>query len=398
MNAETLRALSSLVHARFAQLRKPIRNNLSVVTVALLQVLAAVRSGYGHLSLAALARALPTEGTAHAREKRLHRFLQNPYLDFRTVTTSLALILLPARQRFCPLILDQTKSGATQALVAAVPYAGRALPLACYTFDYPLREPTVKSQNQLEHLFLLDTELSLPQGILPIWIADRAYARALLLKQSGEENRAYIIRGRSGTVITYQERRMKLSHLQAQTQGALRYENVLYHAHQQVPSDVIVYHDPAYQEPWYLLVPVAFRPLLPTDLVVELYRNRMQIEQSFRDFKTHLGLRGLKLKVDIAPRMGRLLLAFCLAYVLCVLLGDSVLGHQARDVFEIPRLTPRHGTTRTLSTLSVAMLILSHPAWMEKALATLLKIICRAAVGSPLLSPTQIFLPKAMGP
>jgi hypothetical protein len=216
VNAETLRALSSLVHARFAQLRKPIRNNLSVVTVALLQVLAAVRSGYGHLSLAALARALPTEGTAHAREKRLHRFLQNPYLDFRTVTTSLALILLPARQRFCPLILDQTKSGATQALVAAVPYAGRALPLACYTFDYPLREPTVKSQNQLEHLFLLDTELSLPQGILPIWIADRAYARALLLKQSGEENRAYIIRGRSGTVITYQERRMKLSHLQAQ--------------------------------------------------------------------------------------------------------------------------------------------------------------------------------------
>ncbi len=311
MTAETLCALSSLVHTRFAQLRKPIRNNLSVVTVALLQVLAAVRSGYGHLSLAALARALPTEGTAHAREKRLHRFLQNPYLDFRTVTTSLALILLPARQRFCPLILDQTKSGATQALVAAVPYAGRALPLACYTFDYPLREPTVKSQNQLKHLFLLDTELSLPQGILPIWIADRAYARALLLKQSGEENRAYIIRGRRRTVITYQERRMKLSHLQAQAQGALRYENVLYHAHQQAPRDVIGYHDPAYQEPWYLLVPFAFRPVLPTDLVVELYRNRMQIEPSFRDFKTHLGLRGLKLKVDIAPRMGRLLLAFC---------------------------------------------------------------------------------------
>ena len=88
----------------------------------------------------------------------------------------------------------------------------------------------------------------------------------------------------------------------------------------------------------------------------------MQIEQSFRDFKTHLGFRGLKLQTNIAPRMGRLLLAFCIAYVLCGLLGDSALGKQAKEVFEIPRYTPRHGATRTPSALSVAMLLLSHPA------------------------------------
>lgn len=133
-------------------------------------------------------------------------------------------------------------------------------------------------------------------------------------------------------------------------------------------------------------------------MVVLLYRERMQIEQSFRDFKTHLGLRGLALQVDVAARMGRLLLAFCLVYILCILLGDSPLGEQARKAFEIPRRHARHGTTRTLSFLSIAMIMLSHPAWAEKARALLVKIALQAIWKQPLLSPSRISLPRAKGP
>lgn len=398
MKAELLPALLELLGARFAPLTKPIRKNLAALSVAFLQVLSSVRSGNGKLSLAALARALPTPGTAHAREKRLHRFLRNPRLDFRTMTSALATILLASRKRFCPLLLDQTKSGPAQALMAAIPYAGRALPLACYAFAYPLSEPNLGSQNQLEHLFLLDTEASLPSRVIPVWIADRAYARSLLLEQSEREGRLYILRGRKGTLITYQGRRMKLGQLPALPRQAIRYGNVLYHAHRQVAVDVIVYHDPSYQECWHLLVPVAFRKVLEAEEVIALYRERMQIEQSFRDFKTHLGLRGLKLQQEIASRMGRLLLAFCLAYVLCILLGESPLGEEARKVWEHPRLRPRHGTTRTLSALSVAMILLSHPAWVRRSMALLLKIIGGAIAGRPLLSPTLVYLPPTSGP
>ncbi len=162
--------------------------------------------------------------------------------------------------------------------------------------------------------------------------------------------------------------------------------------------DLIVYFDPSYQEPWSLLVPVAYRSLLETSSVIERYRDRMHVEQSFRDFKTHLGLRGLNLQVDIAPRMGRLLLAFCLTYVLCVLLGNSSLGQQARKTFEIPRRTARHGTQRTLSALTMAMLILSHPKWVQRAIAVLLKIIMKASSDRPLLSHTQLTLPRALSP
>src|SRR3989338_104431 len=107
----------------------------------------------------------------------------------------------------------------------------------------------------------------------------------------------------------------------------------------------------------------------------------MQIEQSFRDFKTHLGMRGLQLKVDIAERIGRLILAFCLIYILCVLLGESPIGQQARKVFEIPRKIPRHGTTRTLSALMIAMLMLSHPAWKQVSISFIINTVINAAKG-----------------
>jgi len=158
------------------------------------------------------------------------------------------------------------------------------------------------------------------------------------------------------------------------------------------------YHDPSFQEPWYLLLPAQARALLTPDQVVDLYRERMQIEQSFRDFKTHLGLRGLRLKVSVEARMGRLLLAFCLAYILCVLFGESPLAQQARGLFEILRHHPRHGATRTLSALSMAMLMLSHGPWACRSLRYLKKLITDAAHHHPWLPPAYYLIPLQRAP
>lgn len=374
-------ALHSLLETRFQGLSKPIRKNLVVLTAAFLHVMAAARSSNGRLSLGLLARALPTSGTPHAREKRLCRFLNNSQLDYQKVAGNLGKILLSDRKGLCPILFDQTKSGSAQALLAAVPYAGRALPLSCYTFEYPFTGKEAKSQNQLEHKFLLDTEESLQDIIKPVWIGDRYYSRSLLLEQSQNEGRLYIVRGRGGTIVTCQGRRLKLKQLKHKPKKAIRYKDVLYQSKRQVKVDVIVYHDPNYKETWYLLVPVSSRSFLHANLVVDLYRERMQIEQSFRDFKTHIGMRGLKLQVNISARTGRLLLSFSLAYVLCVLLGESSLGQKARTAFEIPRHTARNGTTRTLSALMLAMLMLSHPVWIYQSHIFLLNLILYAANG-----------------
>lgn len=239
---------------------------------------------------------------------------------------------------------------------------------------------------------------ALPSELIGVWIGDRGYARSLLLLQSEKEGRLYIIRGRGDTIITCQGRRMKLKQLKTKLNQAIRYEDVLYHSNRQVRIDVIVYHNPAFTEPWYLLVPPTSRVLLNAEQIVELYRERMQIEQSFRDFKTHLGLRGMNLQVSVAARMGRLLLAFCLAYVLCLLLGDSLLGEDARQVFEIQRNRPRHGTKRTLSVLTLSMLMLSHPDWLKRSLRYLIQIIRNAIHNRALLPKSLCLIPHQRSP
>ena len=101
----------------------------------------------------------------------------------------------------------------------------------------------------------------------------------------------------------------------------------------------------------------------------------MQIEQGFRDWKTHLGVRGLKLKVDRDTRLTRLLFALSVAYLLLVLLGASDLGESLRNKFEVRRTKPRHGTTRSLSVLTLGTAMLAAADRFPEIIKELLRLI-----------------------
>ena len=97
--------------------------------------------------------------------------------------------------------------------MAGVPFEGRALPLAVYTFDYPWQETGARSQNRLEEIFLLDVESALPAGARGVFIGDRGYARAALFRHCGQQGRLFVIRGRSGTRVEHAGRTCKLGEL-----------------------------------------------------------------------------------------------------------------------------------------------------------------------------------------
>lgn len=97
---------------------------------------------------------------------------------------------------------------------------------------------------------------------------------------------------------------------------------------------VIAYHAPGFAEPWDLVVPAESAALGSPAGLVGLNRQRMQIEHGFQDFKTHLGLRGLRLQVRIPKRMGRRLLAFCLAHALLLALGTT----RAQNLLAVARM------------------------------------------------------------
>jgi len=104
----------------------------------------------------------------------------------------------------------------------------------------------------------------------------------------------------------------------------------------------------------------------------------MSIEQGFRDWRNHLGVRGLVYYGENpAPRLTRLLFTFSLSYLLCLALCTTEEAQVVKAFVEIKRRKPRHGNTRTLSVLSIGILRLSLKKFSRQADGELLRILHR---------------------
>lgn len=379
--AATLQRVQHLLATCAPDLRRWLALNLALLTVAMLQLWRGARSGHGFLTLAALSRAVPLEEREKARSKRLARLLRNAHLVGSALTPLLIRLALgPHPRGWVPLVLDQTWLRGTPTLLAGVRVAGRILPVAFGCFEYATLR---KSQNALELGLLLLVTASLPPQCTPLFVLDRGYARVTLLAQLRQAGIPYLVRGRRTTLVRIGPQRLALGRVPHRQGQASRYPDVAYQSTQQERVDLIIFHDPTFREPWYLLVPPNSCRELPTAAVVALYRQRMHIELTFRDWKTHLGIRGLRLEVDIAARLERLLLALTVAYTLAVLLGAGPAARRVRADCEILRTTPRHGTRRRLSALSVGILLLSLTRFAALAARTLARLLAALARGIP---------------
>ncbi|MCX6578473.1 MAG: IS4 family transposase [Candidatus Aminicenantes bacterium] len=355
--------IETTLRETFGDIRATVRKNLAALMIGLVMVLRTPRGWYGRLSLSGISRAMPTRGQVAARYKRLHRFLDNPH--FRTEQLSSGLLRLAAGEScpsLVPVLVDQTAVGDIQVLTGSYPVEGRAIPPAMATFEYG---QLPSSRNRLEEDFLRRLAGGLPREVRFVWVMDRGYGRASLLALCRQEQWLFVIRGRATVTVEYQEegkvKRASLGRLPHRQGVACRYRKVLYQGTKKERIDIIVYREKGFKEPWFLLVPADSEEMLPTDAVVQLYRSRMRIETSFRDFKSWLGVRGLRLKVRRAERLNRLLTGLALGYILLLALGAGRLAHQLRRELEILRKHARHGTRRTLSRLFVALLVVTDP-------------------------------------
>jgi hypothetical protein len=276
------------------------------------------------------------------------------------------------------MILDQTTLRGIETLLIGLVFEGRVLPIAFSCFMKPLIH---KSQNILEHSLILAAMSCFPVEFRPLLILDRGYARVSLFIHLREEGIPFLCRAKRSVMVYLpgQTKGQTLGRFKIKPGQILRY-SVLYHSQQKEALDLIIYFGKGYKEPWYLLVPSATS--LTAEEIVELYAKRMSIEQGFRDWKTHLGVRGLIFYGDNpAPRLTRLLLAFSLSYLLCLALGSTEEALAVRAFVEIQRRKPRHGTTRTLSVLSIGILRLSLKKFSKQADRDLLKMLRRLSRG-----------------
>jgi len=379
---ELLRRLMGLLFLYPGVIRVTILRNIALLTYALLTLFQGARGGNGWLSQAALARCLPLQTSAKGREQRLHRFLANPRLTPEIlIPLHVALVLGIQNSGAVPLILDQTTIRGIQTLLVGAVFEGRVLPVAFSCFTYRLIR---KSQNILEQSLIMAVMSCFPAESRPLLILDRGYARVALLRKLAQAGIPFLMRAKKNVVVYFQGKPRALSRFPFQPGQIQRY-TVFYHSRAKEPLDLIIFRGLGYKETWYLLVPKGF--CRSEKEIVDLYAKRMSIEQGFRDWKTHLGVRGLVFRVpDPAPYLTRLLLAFSLSYLICLGLGATEEAHQVRAFVEIPRRKPRHQTTRTLSALSIGILRLSLPRFAPKAHREILTLLHILSTGQGLIN------------
>jgi len=374
-----LRKLMELLFLYRGMIRVTILKNIALVTHGLLTLFSGARGGNGWLSKAALARSLPLGIGPKEREQRLYRFLRNPrFTPELLIPLHVVLAVGTKLRERLPMILDQTTIRGVETLLIGLVYEGRVLPIAFSCF---MKQWIHKSQNILEHSLILAVMSCFPVECRPLLILDRGYARVNLFIQLRQEGIPFLCRAKRN-VMVYLEGQTKgqtLGRFKIKP-GQIRRYSVRYHCQKKEPLDLIIYFGKGYEEPWYLLVPAGTS--LTAEEIAQLYAKRMSIEQGFRDWKTHLGVRGLEfIGVNPAPRLTRLLLAFSLSYLLCLALGSTPEAQAVRAFAEIPRRKPRHGTRRTLSVLSIGILRLSLKKFRSQARQALLKMIRRLLRG-----------------
>jgi len=376
---DLLRKLMELLFVYRGMIRVTILKNIALVTYALITLFQGARGGNGWLSKAALARCLPLGTGPKEREQRLYRFLENLRLT-PELLIPLHIVLAcgtQLRERL-PMILDQTTIRGIETLLIGLVFEGRVLPIAFSCF---MKRFIHKSQNILEHSLILAAVSCFPPEFRPLLILDRGYARVSLFIHLREEGIPFLCRAKRSVMVYLpgQTKGQTLGRFKIKP-GQIRRYSVLYHSQKKEPLDLILYFGKGYKDPWYLLVPSGTS--LTAEEIVQLYAKRMSIEQGFRDWKTHLGVRGLIFYGDNpAPRLTRLLLAFSLSYLLCLALGSTQEAQAVRAFVEIQRRKPRHGTTRTLSVLSIGILRLSLKKFSKQAYRALLKMIFRLSRG-----------------
>lgn len=153
-HSDLLPLVRQLLDTHFDVLRKPVRRNLTRLTVAFLCLAASVRFGYGGLHLTSIARALPDGAKFKSGYKWLSRFLKCKYFDPSSLAECmLALILGRKPQRWTLVLVDQTTIDDVQVVNAAIPLNGRAVPVAWVDFQYPWTTTRPLSQNIMNAIF-----------------------------------------------------------------------------------------------------------------------------------------------------------------------------------------------------------------------------------------------------
>jgi hypothetical protein len=249
------------------------------------------------LTLTSLGRSLGGTAGAKHRIKRVDRFLGNPriQLEIPLWYRALACRLLRRRDLRPIILLDWTHTiGAFNALIAAVPFLGRAIPI------YAEVHPAERLANPHVHrAFLAQLGHVLRPGSRPILVADAGF-KTPFFDACRDRGWDFVIRLRGTGRLRQRKTRRWLSFAKAFAMAGAEakwlgrwqpyrgpsylwtYEVVLGPRPGRQPRRTDAHYQRRAVEPWLLATTLQNEPARQ---IVALYALRMQIEETFRDTK-----------------------------------------------------------------------------------------------------------------
>jgi hypothetical protein len=345
----------------------------------------------GRLSLTALGRAARGKTVPKHSIKRVDRLLGNRRLhsDIQLFCRAIAAWLLGGEQR--PLILiDWTLIGDNHnALVAAIPRDGRALPIY-----FEVHDRSLLGNRQVEHRFLERLRDALPAGCRPTLVTDAGFRNPWLAKVSsmgwdyvGRLTTWVLIKNGAGgdwvktseVEAMAQRVPLELGHCDVSRRSTLSHHIVVGKRFRRNPSRSPQRSRPGYrgrasqvvrrrsQTPWLL---ATNRPDLSAKQVCRIYATRMQIEEFFRDTKNHrFGWSFAHARSRSAQRHTVLLLLASLAGLVLTVVGMAAERAQLHHRYQANTIRTR----RVLSLFHLGKTILARARPKEWAVLNLFR-------------------------
>jgi hypothetical protein len=349
--------------------------------------------GGGRLVPATIGRSLPGSARAKHGIKCVDRLLANGHLHRELLYLYCAIAHYLLRGCARPVVLvDWTQvAGKHQALVAAVPIGGRALTI--YVEVHPLKK---LSNAAVEKRFLCSLKAILPVGCRPIVVTDAGF-KGPFFEAVTEQGWEFLGRVRgTTTVIAPDGQSWSKDELYAKAAIVAKdLGSFGLFAKQRIPCRLILVRKrrkpgrrpppPKCKEerelrqgaldPWLLATSVVDGD---AEYIVKLYAKRMQIEETFRDAKSHrFGWSLEDVRTSCGRRAAALLMLAALAHVAVTLIGLSAEQRGLHRAYQAN--TARR---RVLSLFNLANSILRRgddPGVTPAAFWTALGLIARAA-------------------
>lgn len=294
--------------------------------------------------LSTAARCLGNGKSYNTNRQRLKRFFAWKTVNLRQVSAILVPLVIFRFPKSKPVsvILDTTSIfWKLNCLTAAVPWRGRALPVAAILY---WEGKGNLSQNQIEENFVVWLLKHVPDSHHIVIVADRGFGRTNFMEFLIQQQVLFVLRVKSKVTIHDHHGKATLLSRHWVKCGHTRFlEEVHYRADGAVVINIVISRTEGAKETWYLATNLDSA----TDALTR-YEQRFQIEETFKDAKHQLGLEHCWL-TNIS-RVGKMVAALLIAILILLWIGNA--GEKFRYILD---------SSNTLSLISIALYLIAFP-------------------------------------